>query len=67
MIIYSFILMQKTKIEFVNNSAESGGSAIFTNDLGRCQWLNLTNMSSNAYIFNPPDNVTVPFDMTYVA
>ena len=58
--------MQKTKIKFVNNSAESGGSAIFTNDLGRCQWLNLSNVSSNTYIFNPPQGVPTPFDMTYV-
>lgn len=58
--------MQNTTIEFVNNVADSGGSAIFTNDLGRCQWLNVSNGSHDTYIFNPPAGTRTPFNLMYV-
>ena len=59
-------VVQKTTIEFVNNHADSGGSAIFANDLGRCQWLNIPDLARDTYIFNPPEGTNTPFNLTYV-
>ena len=57
------LLLQNTTIEFIDNVADSGGSAIFTNDLNRCQWLNVSNGSRNTYIFNPPEGTISPFNL----
>jgi len=61
-----YLWVQDTKIEFVDNVANGGGSAIFTNDLHRCQWLNMANTTPDNFIFNPPKGAISPFDLTYV-
>ena len=60
--------LQETKVEFVNNLADSGGSAIFANDLNRCKWLGNAEaeLSETTFIFNPKNENDSPFNLTYV-
>ncbi|XP_065897690.1 uncharacterized protein [Dysidea avara] len=54
----------ETKVEFVNNHADSGGSAIFTNDLDRCKWLGNAESNATTFIFNPINETGSPFNLT---
>ena len=54
-------------MEFINNRADSGGSAVFATDLGRCDWLGDVESDSTTFIFNPKNTTNSPFNLTYVA
>ena len=60
-------VLQETKIEFINNFADSGGSAIFATDLGRCDWLGDVESDPSLFIFNPRNTTNSPFTLMYVA
>ncbi|XP_065897695.1 uncharacterized protein [Dysidea avara] len=54
----------ETRVEFINNRADSGGSAVFATDLGRCDWLGDVESDSTTFIFNPKNTTNSPFNLT---